>query len=172
MAEKEKNDEKDIAQNKSTKKSLILWVLLGCIVVIGLGGFLGWTLYTSSGNKQNNQNTNLSETSDRAQVLQESILFPMEEFIVNLTDGSGFGKRYLKTSIELEVSSEEGINSIEAHVTQLKDAILMLLSSRSVEEVITVEGKLELKQALLVRVNQTLSDNVVRELYFTEFVIQ
>jgi flagellar basal body-associated protein FliL len=35
-----------------------------------------------------------------------------------------------------------------------------------------MEGKLELKQTLLSRMNQILGDGVVRRIFFTEFVVQ
>jgi flagellar basal body-associated protein FliL len=35
-----------------------------------------------------------------------------------------------------------------------------------------MDGKLELKQALLSRINRALGGTVVRKLYFTEFVVQ
>jgi flagellar basal body-associated protein FliL len=35
-----------------------------------------------------------------------------------------------------------------------------------------MEGKLELKQALLSRINQALGEGIVQRIYFTEFVVQ
>ncbi len=64
------------------------------------------------------------------------------------------------------------MKKVETYKTQLKDTILMLLSSRSFEEISTVEGKLDLKQNLLARINQALGENVVSRIYFTEFVVQ
>ena len=55
---------------------------------------------------------------------------------------------------------------------QLRDGILLLLSSKSMEEIQGIEGKIALRSELVMRVNQILKQGKVRNLYFTEFVIQ
>ena len=100
------------------------------------------------------------------------IVHPLDAFIVNLTDKAGLGKRYLKATIILEVGSEEDKKMLERHKPQLRDTILLLLSSQSINEVNTMEGKIELKQILVSKINQVLGEGIVHRLYFTEFVVQ
>jgi len=87
-------------------------------------------------------------------------------------DKSGVGKRYLKITMELEVNKEEDKLLVENHNAQIRDTVLLLLSSQSLNEINTMEGKLELKQNLLSRMSQILGDGVVRRIYYTEFVVQ
>ena len=87
-------------------------------------------------------------------------------------DKQGVGKRYLKITMELEVNKEEDKLLIENHNAQIRDTVLLLLSSQSLKEINTMEGKLELKQNLLSRMGQILGDGVIRRIYFTEFVVQ
>ena len=87
-------------------------------------------------------------------------------------DKQGVGKRYLKITMQLEVRKEEDKLLIENYNAQIRDTSLLLLSSQSLKEINTMEGKLELKQNLLSRMNQILGDGVVRRIYFTEFVVQ
>jgi flagellar FliL protein len=87
-------------------------------------------------------------------------------------DKQGVGKRYLKITMELEVNKEEDKLLIENHNAQIRDTILLLLSSQSLKEINTMEGKLELKQNLLSRMGQILGDGVIHRIYFTEFVVQ
>jgi flagellar FliL protein len=101
-----------------------------------------------------------------------SIVCPLNSFVVNLLDKNGVGKRYLKVTMQLEVGKEEEKLLIENHNPQIRDTVLLLLSSQSLKEINTMDGKLELKQALLSRMNQILGDGVVRRIYFTEFVVQ
>jgi len=61
---------------------------------------------------------------------------------------------------------------LQGQKAQIRDTILLLLSSQSYAEISSMEGKLELKQSLLVRINQLLGGKKVRRLYFTEFVVQ
>jgi flagellar FliL protein len=87
-------------------------------------------------------------------------------------DKAGAGRRYLKVALELEIGSEEDKQVLDKTIPQLRDTILLLLSSQTFGEINTMEGKLELKQALLTRINQALGEKIVHRLYFTEFVVQ
>ncbi|MBW2492045.1 MAG: flagellar basal body-associated FliL family protein, partial [Deltaproteobacteria bacterium] len=112
------------------------------------------------------------EKADANKTEKVSIICPLMSFVVNLLDHKGVGKRYLKVTIQLEVEKEEHKMLIENHIPQLRDTILLLLSSQTLKEINTMEGKLELKQALLSRMKQILGDGIVRRIYFTEFVVQ
>ena len=82
------------------------------------------------------------------------------------------GKRYLKVKMELEVENDEMSKKVEKHTPQLRDAFLMVLSNQTFSDVNTMEGKLELKQSLLLRANQVLGDGSIHRIYFSEFVVQ
>jgi len=85
---------------------------------------------------------------------------------------SRLGNRYLKVTIQLEISSEEGKAVIGKLKPQLRDTILLILSNQTFDDIKTMEGKLELKQVLLSRINNVLDGEIVKQIYFTEFVVQ
>jgi flagellar FliL protein len=74
--------------------------------------------------------------------------------------------------MQLEVGKEEHKLKVEDNIPQLRDTILILLSSQTLEEINTMEGKLELKHGILSRINQVLGKKIVRRIYYTEFVVQ
>jgi flagellar FliL protein len=174
MAEETKKGEEVAKQDSPPKKkSIILWVILGCVVVvIVIGGYFGWTLFAKKKVNENDDKTKISEAAAKSSPEGVRIIFPLESFIVNLMDNTGSGKKYLKVTIELEIGGEAEKKKLESYKTQMKDTILMLLSSRSFEEIKTVEGKLDLKQAVLFQINQMVGQNIVQRIYFTEFVVQ
>lgn len=157
--------EEEIPSRKPFPKIMILGI---AIVVLGAGGFIGWTQLK----KKSNPVKKVPESSSQIEKKEMPIAVPLESFIVNLMDKAGLGKRYLKVTIELEVGGEEKKKMVETHKPQLKDTVLLLLSSHSFEEIRSMEGKIELKQALLSRINQVLGVGVVHRIYFTEFVVQ
>jgi len=166
----EKNEEKASSEKP---KSKLKWIIVGALVVaLGGGGFAGWRVF-SRGDQEKNGGAEASEASrsDR-NTMAKGIVCPLESFIVNLRDQSGSGKRYLKTTIQLEVAGEENQQLVKDYEAQLRDTVLLLLSSQSYKEIRSLEGKLTLKQALLVSINQLLGGNKIRRLYFTEFVVQ
>ncbi|NDY58812.1 flagellar basal body-associated FliL family protein [Desulfovibrio sulfodismutans] len=95
-------------------------------------------------------------------------LVTVPTFVVNLADPSG--RRYLKLSMDLEVKG--GPEAIQGSMSKIRDALLMLLSSKSVEELAGVEGKIILRKDVADRINQVLGKPVVLRVYFTDFVIQ
>ena len=159
----EKEEVKDAEEEKPTKKSKLKLIIMAVVVLlIGAGGIYGYSKY-SKGKKEN------AETRKTEKV---SIICPLNSFVVNLLDTQGVAKRYLKITMQLEIGKEEDRLLIENHNAQIRDIVLLLLSSQSLKEINTMEGKLELKQTLLARMNQILGDGVVRSIYFTEFVVQ
>jgi flagellar FliL protein len=50
--------------------------------------------------------------------------------------------------------------------------VIVLLSSKSYAEIGTVEGKYQLRDEIVQRINQFIGSNGVKTVYFTEFVIQ
>ena len=156
------------------KRFSLKWIIIAAtlVVVLGIGGVVGWNLVIKKDNKHVEKKQKAAESPSEKKKNEAKILYPLEHFIVNLMDKDGLGKRYLKVTIELEVNDEASKNLIEFHKAELKDTILLLLSGLSFEEINSIEGKLELKQALLSRVNQVLGGSIIQRIYFTEFVVQ
>ncbi|MGC9324897.1 MAG: flagellar basal body-associated FliL family protein [Desulfomonilia bacterium] len=94
----------------------------------------------------------------------------LESFIVNLTDAQG--TRYLKVVMQLELSNALLEPEIEKRKPQIRDEIIMLLSSKSFDDVSSVAGKRALKRAIINGVNKYLATGQVVQIYFTEFVVQ
>ena len=163
MAEEKENVKDDEKEEVPTKKSKLKLIIIAiAVLLIGVGGIFGYTKF----NKGKEKKAEISQ-ADKA-----SIVLPLSSFVVNLMDKQGVGKRYLKVTMGLEINKEEDKLLIENHNAQLRDTVLLLLSSQSLKEINTMEGKLELKQNLLARMSQILGNGIVRRIYFTEFVVQ
>lgn len=96
-------------------------------------------------------------------------MFSLEPFIVNLQDNSG--TRYLKLTINLELSSAS-TSELVSQAARIRDSLIILLSSKSYSDIGTVEGKYQMRDEIIARVNQFLTKSKVKTAYFTEFVIQ
>jgi len=97
-------------------------------------------------------------------------LYSLDPFVVNVT-GDGFS-RYLKVKIELEGDSPELKPEIDARLSQVRDALIVLLSSKQLADITDFEGKALLKEDILERVNDVLETGEVSSVLFTEFVVQ
>lgn len=169
-------EEKDAKEEAQPKKPFLKFIILGVIaLVLGAGGSAGWNFFIK-GKKEEIKKEEIKKNANKPYAKKKKekpgIAYPLDSFIVNLLDKAGAGKRYLKIKIVLEVGDEEGQRTVDSHIPQLKDTILLLLSSQSFSDINTMEGKIELKQILLSRINQVLGEGIVHRLYFTEFVVQ
>ncbi|MCF8067783.1 MAG: flagellar basal body-associated FliL family protein [Desulfobacterales bacterium] len=165
MVEEEKKEEG--AEGEKPKKSpLKLIIIILVVVLLGAGGFVGWTMLSGD----NEAETDTAEASAEEEVVEYGKIYPLDFFVVNLADPGG--KRYLKTKVEMEYFGEEIKAELEARLPQLRDAVLIHLSSKSINEIQTIEDKIALKNELILRINQLIRGGKISNLYFTEFVIQ
>ena len=173
MAEEKEELKEDTKEEAQPKKFPLKFIILGAIVVVlGAGGYFGWNLFL----KGEEEGTEISESQPkkkkRGKQDETKTIFPLEAFIVNLMDKTGSGRRYLKVGMELEIGGVEDEQILKNNTPQLKDTIHLLLSSQTFKDINSLEGKLELKQALVSRINQVLGHAIVNRIYFTEFVVQ
>lgn len=91
-------------------------------------------------------------------------------FVVNLSDP--LGRRYLKLTIMVETTGAPANAELADKEPQVRDQIIMLLSSKTYQELSTMESKMALKADIVRRLNQIMGGSKVLQVYFTEMVIQ
>ena len=111
-----------------------------------------------------------SEWKSPVEKAEYGFMFPLDPFIVNLA-GSG-GSRLLKVNVSLKMSAPEVHLELRKNILKLTDSILLLLSSKSFEDIDSFQEKSKLKDEIMVRVNKFLTAGKVNGAYFTEFIIQ
>ncbi len=97
-------------------------------------------------------------------------IFPLEPFIVNIYDGQEL--RYLKVKIELEMVGPAIKTEIEARLAPIRDAVLILLSAKTLQDIQDVQGKNTLKDEILAAINKNIPPGKISKVYFTDFVVQ
>ncbi|RIL04903.1 MAG: hypothetical protein DCC71_12350 [Proteobacteria bacterium] len=97
-------------------------------------------------------------------------LLSLDPFVVNLDDGEH--DRFLKTRIELETKSPVRKAKLVTQTAQMRDAIIVLLTSKRVEDLGGFEGKVVLKNEIERRLNDVLGEDEIQSVLITEFVIQ
>jgi flagellar FliL protein len=98
----------------------------------------------------------------------ETPIFQLEPFITNIGDRN----RFLKLSISIELSSPAVAEKAKAKTGAIRDALIMLITSKTPDDISSSEGKQQLKDEVLTRLNQILGEGSVKNIYFTDFVMQ
>ncbi len=93
---------------------------------------------------------------------------PLETFLVNLSGSRG--RKLLKVNMELEVEGEKVQEEIEKRKPQVRDIIIILLSSKTYGQISSAEGKEFLKEEVRDTVNSFLTKGKIKRVMFTEFI--
>lgn len=94
----------------------------------------------------------------------------LDEFLVNLADPSG--DRYLKTIISLGLVKGVAAEQYKEEIPQTRDAILMLLTSKKLDDVRSTAGKEKLKDQIKDAVNKAIGKDDVLQVDFQTFATQ
>ncbi len=150
----------------------ILIVLIGVVllVVIAMGGgfFMMWNKMSSMNVANSEETENDLEVEETAETVGPTK--KLETFIVNLADKGG--TRYLRISMDLELETEETGQMVDKILPKIRDAILMILPTKKYEDIGTVEGKSKLRNEMLTKINELMIPEKIKNIYFTEFVVQ
>jgi flagellar FliL protein len=161
------------APRKKSKLMLFIALAVG-IALLGGGGFFAYTKFLApkpavEGEEVAGEEGKAEDAQDKSKSAMGE-MFVLEPFVVNLADPKG--KRYLKIRIELELESKEAMEKADKIKPKMRDAVIMMLTSLSFEEVMSPEGKIRIRDELLDRFNQVMKPERVQQLYFTDFVVQ
>lgn len=159
MATDHAEEEKEVPQKRKGSRLLKLLILVVLLALLGGGGYAGWVFYFQD---------KTGETSEPEPV--EKADYAMDTFLVNLADPGG--KRYLKVTMNLVVSNIQTAAEFNERSSELRDAVLMLFSSKKYDDIATYAGKTTLKQETMAQLNRKLTQGQVEDVYFTEFLVQ
>ena len=149
-------------------------ILIGLVLLVAAGGAGGAYYLGYLDSYLGNDETVAEE--ETVEKLPE-IYLPLDPpFVVNFTHRGTL--RYLQVSVELMYSEQEIIDQINEKMPAVRNSLILLFSDQSYELLSSYEGKEELRQDILLAVNDVIglkSQNGATktgEAYFTNFVMQ
>ncbi len=180
MADAAAADEKAPIPAPAFPIKLVIIIALVALIM-GVGGavvavkFLGGSSKGEEGVEEHKTEASAKGNSSKGagghgQLASPGVMFDLEPFIVNLADAPDI--RYLKLTVKLEAENEAVTAELSARIPQIRDAVLVLLSSKDVNAVRTTQGKFQLRDEITQRINGLLPKPGIRSAYFTEFVVQ
>ena len=181
MAEVAKQENEQMVQSGGSNKLLIIISAVLFLVLIGGGAMAYFMLNSDDEVMQDAQSAKVSKvvkhkskasdgSARNSDFSKVGPMYALDKFIVNLSSDSG--SRYLRTTVNLELSSEEFQAEVDKKKPLIRDIIIRVLSAKSYEEISTIRGKEALKDEIVTELNKVFEDGYVQNIFFTEFVIQ
>jgi flagellar FliL protein len=99
----------------------------------------------------------------------EGVAFTMPSFTVNL---AGTPRRYIRVEMTIEMLDKEGYEEIVRNNPVARDQIVRILNRKTFDDIETIQGKLYLKDQIALALNETMKEGVVKDIYFSEFLVQ
>ena len=167
------------AEPAAPKKSSMKLIIVGVVVLlaVGGGGAFAWFKFLAPHKveaktpeaKASEHGAEAKPGEPGAAVAKIGPILDLDPFIVNLADVE---PRFLKVTIKLELDGFPAKAEVSERIPQVRDALLILLSSKETVTLKPTAGKLQLRDEILQRINSLLSAGQARNAYFTEFVVQ
>lgn len=160
---------------KPKKGGKLKWIiiLLVLLILLGVGGFFAWKFFFAKPAEDpaaGQQQVQMAEGGEGETSPKDAQVVTLPTFLVNLADP--LGRRYIKLTLDVEVINPDVAAELEGAQAKVRDAVILLLSSKSYSDLAPLENKILLKNELVTRLNQILGGSKVIRVYFTELVIQ
>lgn len=174
------------------KKAVTKWIILGVILLAFLGIEAGMAVFFVNKLKPVDHTLEdvkkAQEDKKEAEAKQTEMGATLEKPIdvtVNIAETNG--ERFLKASVQLEWKASDAMlgEELNGRLPKIKNIIIDILSSKPLAELMTVEGKKAIREAIVSDVNAVLPAEVedekkgevvplgkVERAFFVEFIVQ
>jgi flagellar protein FliL len=197
VAEKEQLEE---PKEEKKKGGLLKWIIIGVLLlgILGGGGFFGYKYFfmkkadtaqeeggaaadahgkdekkdAHGGAKDEKKDAHGGDAKKDGHGGEgaKSTIVTLPPFVVNLADP--MGRRYLKLTMDVELKDAGAVADFNGALPKVRDAVILLLSSKTFADLASMESKLQLKSDLADRLNQAVGEGKVLRVYFSELVVQ
>ncbi len=182
MAEAQGKDE-----GKKSSKKMIVIIAVAVLVLAGAGG--GAYFYMNKqasaehkeegdgkqGKEEHKVDAAKEEDAEHEKVAEPDIYYDLPTpLLVNFPAGSG--AKVIRISLTILTKGEASVDAMKKHEPMIRNNLLMAISALGAEKAKTLAGKQELKEMMQVEIGKVLEKmagkNTVKDVYFTEFVMQ
>ncbi len=140
--------------------------------VMGLGVYLvyastiGWHNPSISEEDAQGELSSLAEAEDAG-----PLIYTMDKFTVNL---GGEPKRTIRLEVNLRMLAKDGFEEVMEPDNRAKarDRIVRVLNEKAFSDLESIQGKLFLKDKIAMEINTILRRGIVKDVFFSDFVVQ
>ncbi len=132
-------------------------VILGAVLVLLLAaGAAAWMLLGRGHAEEEGEEAPPPKHTQKEAAVPTYL--PLENMVVNLADPGG--ERFAQIGVTIEVADQKVADRVKAHMPTIRNAVLMLVSQRTSEELLSKDGKEKLASDILREVSVPLGYEV------------
>ena len=172
MAEAEDAD--DEGPKSSSGGKMIIMIALGAVVLVFASMALTFALLKANGMLGGGGAHGGKEAEAK---VKPAAYFSLEPaFVVNIRDANG-RMRFLQVKIDVQTHDEKGVDIIKTNAPALRNTILFILSTQTIEGLSSPEGKERLRATTLeelqkIMETETGKKNLIDNVFFSSIVMQ
>ncbi len=145
---------------------VLIGVIVGVLFVLGVIG--GGDKKAGGGHGEENAQ---AVDADGNPIVDIPAYYELPEFLVNLSSSSSRAS-FLKMQVTLELKDQASIALIDAHKPRILDTFNTYLRELRATDVQGSAGIARLKDELMTRINGTVQEGVVKDILFSEIIVQ
>lgn len=149
---------------KKGKKKLIIIIAS----VVGLLAIGGGVMMLGGGKKEE---LKAPEETEVAKAPALPVYYELPEFLVNLSSTSS-RPSFLKMSVTLELRNQEAVAVVDANKPRILDTFNTYLRELRASDVQGSAGIYRLRDELMARLNATIEEGLVKDVLFSEIIVQ
>lgn len=171
------------AKKKGKGKLIIILAVVLVLVLGGAGGGWYWWSHQNAdevaadddddGERPVKKKKKKRKKKEEGEEEKAPVFISLDAFTVNLQGEEG---QLLQTAITLQMVDEEDATKLKQHMPLVRSRLLMLLSSKHPQEVLTAEGKAKLAEDIAAQIRQPFFPGdyplEVVNVLFTSFIVQ
>jgi flagellar FliL protein len=166
------------APKKKSKK--LLFIIAGVLVLALLGA--GGALFILKKNTADEHGDDEAAAEQSHKPKTPPTFLPLENMVVNLADAGG--NRFVQLGLTLQLQDSATETAVKVYLPSIRSQILVLISQRTAEEMLQVQGKEKLSADIIAAVSREMgyasakagakaaTPNPVQAVLFSSFIVQ
>lgn len=172
-AEAAEGAEGEAAPKKGKKKLLIIIAVVVIALIGGAVAFMGGggDEKKEAAHGEPGDHAEGGEHGEGAAVVAKPVYYELPEFLVNLSAG-GNRVSFLKMSVTLELKDKAAQAVVKANKPRIVDTFNTYLRELRPTDVQGSAGIYRLKEELMTRINGTVEEGLVKDILFSQIIVQ
>ena len=168
--------EENAVEEEEKKKSPLMMIIIVAVACLGIGGGAAFFLLgSSSSDAEAKTDTEETAAEEETVAMKQAYYFSLDPaFVVNFQGKSR--ARFLQVNIDGMTREEVMKQEVTKHLPQIRNNIVMLLSSKTYDDLITPEGKENVRKEILTEIQKVMESETgkqgIENIFFTSFVMQ